>query len=582
MTLRFQRPFLAALLLLLFFVCPGLSDDTKSDFNSELVTADKDFQSGKFARAETEYRAILKRDSTQLPAQVGLIRSLLRLDKIDDASDSIHRYLAQKPGSARLLALKGDVQFRRAEMNDAQDSYWAALKSDPKEVHAHLGLARLYGAFSLYRKAYDRLETAHSIAPDDVEVQRAWFRAWAPTLPRKERLAALERYLSEGNPDDEKETRGLQDELEFLKATADQPAHACKLISNVERTDTNLVFMKAERTDTKLLFTYREDRKVQGVGLPVTLNDYQARMELDTGASGLTISRKVAQIAGLVPISAEHIAGIGGKGEQSGYIAVAEHIQIGELRFQDCLVSVSAKESVGDGDGLIGADVFGSYLVDIDFPEMQLKLSPLPKRPEDAVAPKRLNSEGEEQAGTEQQDQAATADSIDHQGSFFSVQENASRLPKDRYIAPEMADWTKVFRFHHQLLVPTLVNDSPAAVLFILDSGAFGNILSLRVARQVGKVHAEVRTQVVGLGGEVKKVYSARATLRFGRLHQPDQEVIAFDLSSVSRDTGTEVSGFLGYAMLRILEVKIDYRDGLVNFEYDPKRIAHILRALQR
>ena len=102
------------------------------------------------------------------------------------------------------------------------------------------------------------------------------------------------------------------------------------------------------------------------------------------------------------------------------------------------------------------------------------------------------------------------------------------------------------------------------------------------MARQLGKVHSEVRTQVVGLGGEVKKVYSARATLRFGLLHQPGQEVITFDLSSMSRATGTEVSGFLGYAMLRILEVKIDYRDGLVNFEYDPKRIAHILRALQR
>lgn len=320
---------------------------------------------------------------------------------------------------------------------------------------------QLYGAFSLYRKAYDRLETAHSIAPDDVEVQGAWFRAWAPTLPRKERLAALERYLSEDHPDDENETRGLKEELEFLKATSDKPAHACKVIS------------KVERTDTKLVFVFREDHKVQGVGLPVTLNDYQARMELDTGAGGLTISQKVAQKAGLVPISAEHIAGIGGKGERSGYVAVADHIQIGELKFQGCLVSVSSKDSVGDGDGLIGADVFGSYLVDIDFPGMQLKLSPLPKRPEDAVAPRALNSEGGEQADAEQQDQAATASSIDHQASSLPVQ-----LPKDRYIAPEMADWTKVFRFHHKLLVPTLVNDSPAAVLFILDSGAFGNILS--------------------------------------------------------------------------------------------------------
>jgi hypothetical protein len=27
--------------------------------------------------------------------------------------------------------------------------------------------------------------------------------------------------------------------------------------------------------------------------------------------------------------------------------------------------------------------------------------------------------------------------------------------------------------------------------------------------------------------------------------------------------------------MLRLLEIKIDYRDGLVDFHYDPKRLIH-------
>lgn len=39
---------------------------------------------------------------------------------------------------------------------------------------------------------------------------------------------------------------------------------------------------------------------------------------------------------------------------------------------------------------------------------MKLKLSPLPKRPEDAVAPKSLNSEGEEQANAEQKEESST------------------------------------------------------------------------------------------------------------------------------------------------------------------------------
>jgi hypothetical protein len=56
-------------------------------------------------------------------------------------------------------------------------------------------------------------------------------------------------------------------------------------------------------------------------------------------------------------------------------------------------------------------------------------------------------------------------------------------------------------------------------------------------------------------------------------LRQPNQDIVTLDLSTVSRHTGTELSGFLGFAMLRLLEMKLDYRDGLVDFEYDPKRV---------
>jgi len=218
------------------------------------------------------------------------------------------------------------------------------------------------------------------------------------------------------------------------------------------------------------------------------------------------VGRKVAEKAGLTRISAVHYGGIGDKGLQHGYTAVADHIRIGELEFQDCVVAVSDKSSITDEDGLIGADVFGSYLVDIDLPGMRLKLSPLPKRPEETVAPKSLNSEGEEQANVEQKEESATDQTSkdrtakDHESSP-PVSDASRYLPKDRYIAPEMANWTKVFRFGHNMLVPTRVNDSKT-LLFGLDTGAFNNILSLRAGRQLGKVSSESRIHVHGLNGE--------------------------------------------------------------------------------
>jgi tetratricopeptide (TPR) repeat protein len=550
-------------LILIFLACPALSDNPKpQDADADLGAADQAFRAGKFADAEAAYRVILQKNSSLIAAQVGLVRSMLRLQKIDESFTAVNDYLTTNPNSADLLAVKGDVAFRLAEMGDAQTSYINSLKIDPRQVRAYLGLARLYISFSLYRKAYDELQAARSIAPNDIELQRALLHM----LSRKERIEALEKYLSGDHPDDEEETQSMREYLEFLKAVADKPPHTCKLTSKVERSETNLIVVRGE-----------DGRRIQGIGLPVKLNDHQFHLLLDTGAGGLVVGRKVAEKAGLIPISAIHYGGIGDKGRQSGYRAVVDKIQIGELEFQDCVVSVSEKAALATEDGLIGADVFGSYIVDIDLPGMHLKLSPLPKRPEDAVAPKALNSEGEEQVNAERKEDPATNTPSDQQAPASPAPQPVARLPKDRYIAPEMTNWSKVFRFGHQILVPTWINDSKTQVLFGLDTGASINLLSLRAARQLGKVSSESQIRVRGLSGDVKNVYSARADLRFGHLHQPNQDIVTFDLASISRQIGTEVSGFLGFSMLRILEVKIDYRDGLVDFEYDPNRSPNLM-----
>jgi tetratricopeptide (TPR) repeat protein len=557
---RSPRRALAAVLVAAFLQFQSaqltLAEDTKIPASPpEFAAADQLYRAGKFAEAEAGYRAALKADSKLVPAQVGLVRAMLRQQKIDEAFDEVNAALVVTQDSAPLLAAKGDVQFRRAEMSDAELSYLAAKKLDHKEVRSYLGLARVYSSYSLYRTAYVELQAAHEIAPDDIEVRRRWIAM----LPRKERLAAIEAYLSEPHPDDEEETKRMMEYLEFLRATIDKPVHACKLASKIERTETGLDTVSAP-----------DQRGIRGIGLSVKLNNRNVHLLLDTGAGGITVSGRVAEKAGLDRISSVHLGGIGDKGLQSGYTAVAEHIRIGELEFEDCVIAVSDQNSLTGVDGLIGADVFGSYLVDIDLPGERLKLSPLPKRPEDTVAPKALNSEGEEQVHEEQKEAGAAEPTSPEQKSASPRSQNP-RIPKDRYVAPEMANWTKVFRFGHAILVPTSVNDSKP-MLFGLDTGAFSNILSLRAGRLIGKVNSDSRMRVQGLSGAVNKVYNSdKAILSFGHFRQSNLGIVTLDLSTVSRQTGTEVSGFLGFAMLKHLELRLDYRDGLVDFVYDPK-----------
>jgi len=75
---------------------------------------------------------------------------------------------------------------------------------------------------------------------------------------------------------------------------------------------------------------------------------------------------------------------------------------------------------------------------------------------------------------------------------------------------------------------------------------------------------------VTGLSGKVKTVYSAdKAVLQFGHLRQENQDLLSFNSDSTSNSVGTEVSGTLGFILLHFLDVKIDYRDDLVDFAYE-------------
>ena len=135
-----------------------------------------------------------------------------------------------------------------------------------------------------------------------------------------------------------------------------------------------------------------------------------------------------------------------------------------------------------------------------------------------------------------------------------------------------MKSWTPVFHFGHALLIRTEVNDSKP-MLFLIDTGSGANLLSTRAGREVTKVRSDPNMHVKGLSGTVANVYSAdKATLQFGRFAQKNLDIVSLDLSKISKSTGTEVSGILGFELLRMLQVKIDYRDGLVDFAYDASR----------
>ena len=191
-------------------------------------------------------------------------------------------------------------------------------------------------------------------------------------MTRQERVEEWKKRLAEGRYEDGEEKLRLAAAIAVAADRNKNQNRSCTLVNKVSATEAKL---EPRMLDARRFGSYELGVKVNGV---------KAMLELDTGAGGILVSTRIAEKAGLAKIADNAIGGIGDKGAANGYVAFAEKVQIGELEFQNCYIDVVDKKRSLDVDGLIGADVFSSYLVDIDFPNRKLKLSQLPPYPDQA------------------------------------------------------------------------------------------------------------------------------------------------------------------------------------------------------
>lgn len=471
--------------------------------SSSFAAARTAFNNGEFQKASADYQLVIAKSALLPEAHAGLVRSFLKQDDVDAAGQAATAALRLLPKSALVLAADGDVKFRRGLLQEARDRYQAAITLDGKCARAWLGMGRIYAAESHRKRSRQAFARAHELDPEDGDVLYYW--ALGLEFPRN--VAELQKQMDKYRDDAERE-RHEREYIAFLQALAGRkvwiPVH------DVARTEFKLEPVISRLQDGPRAFSLR-----------VRLNDKaSASVMLDTGASGLTISRKVAEKAHATRLSEHSLEGVGNAGPAKGYEAWVEKVTIGELEFHNCHVHVSPRDSP-DYDGLIGTDIFEQYLVTIDFPGHKLRLEPLPP-----------------------------------------AAESPTNGP-----AAGMQSFTSFYRFGHIMLMPTGVGDS-AHGLFILDTGSSTNSMSPSLARQVSTVRSS-DIAVNGMSGSVSHVFTADQTvIQFSRFRQPHQDMITIDLHGLSKDLGTEISGLIGFATLKQMKMIIDYRDGLVDFDY--------------
>ena len=504
------------------------ADTATPSSNLSLQDALRLYRTGRLDAAARAYMQLEGGPQAAL-AYAGLTRVYLKEKTPNDAYAAAAKAIELGPNAPDTKVAQGEAYFRQGKIPEAEAAFVEVINSGAENARAYLGLARVSQVISMYHREKQMIDKARSLDPADPDITRMWMG----TLTLGERIKALHDYLAERTDDDEETRVALQRQLENLQSLPTIPAHRCRMVSKVQSTATDLIPL------------IEGGNRMRGYGLDVRLNGTSAHLLLDTGAGGILIDHKLAEKAGVEHVVESSIRGIGDKGAVGAYIGRVNRIRIGEIEFEDCEVEVADQGSVAGNQGLIGGTVLSHFLIDIDMPNRKLRLSELPARPNEAPT----------EAG-------------------LDAGRDPGRTPQfiDRYIAREMQDYTRVFRIGHMLLIPTNLNKT-VSKLFLIDTGAFNNLVSPDAAREVTHVSDDPRMHVKGLSGTVKNVYSGdELTLQFANLQQRNLDIVSLDMKGISDSTGTEVSGTLGFTMLRMLDIKIDYRDGLVHFDYDWKR----------
>jgi predicted aspartyl protease len=491
---------------------------------------------GDFAPAENQFRGLLAKDPADETAQEGLVRALIAQDKVDAAAKQAEAWVAASPSSSMAMVAQAEVLLRQGDPRAALLEFQKASQTDLCNARAYYGISMVYGLAGYHATQKRIIEQAYALHPTDDQINSAWIN----TRPRAERLEKLADYAEHSDQISEESRAKMKTSL--AKASLYHP-------SDCRATPTSL-----ETATVPMWEINAGPFSFEGWGLEVKFNGKSRRLEIDTGASGITISRSAALFLGIKREDETKIYGIGDEGPVNASIAHVASVKIGGMEFTNCAVSILEKSrALHDSDGLIGGDVFAGSQVTLDFPRRELRIAPLPPRPNEAKPQTTLDA---------------------------GVNDDAEEW-QDPYVAPEMAKWERVYRNGHELLMPTGIVDAKhfkddsafKDKLFLLDTGAESNLISPAAAREVTKVSGSDWGGVQGISGEVDKVYEAgRFTLAFAGLHMDSPAMTAVDTTTLSHDAGVEISGLIGAPTLFQLVMHVDYRDNLVWCEHKPRK----------
>jgi tetratricopeptide (TPR) repeat protein len=466
----------------------------------EATPAEAAYQQGKYENAEGLYQQALLQTPNDPALNFALVHTLLHENRISDALTRANKAAGENPRSAGALTALAEVQLRQGQPWLAWQTLDSAAAADPCYARTHLIRGRIFRIDSMYASERTELQAAYQIDPSDPDIQRAWLHTVNPAndIQRIQDSLATATNL---DPDIRQKAQASANSMMSLLSENSQTCQSAPITAPVT---------------LPLSPSYENAKEINGYKLAVEFPKGKAKLIVDTAASGLYISRALAETNGF-----EHAEGAPANTVQ------VDSLHIGPLEFRNCMVGVSDDPFAPGVEGYIGADVFAPYLITLNLPEAKLQVEPLPRPPD----------------------------------------EQKSVLPGDRSFAPDVLSFSPVYHKNQYLLVPVMLNKKDRR-LFILDTGIRLSTMTSEVAHSISNTRVNFTNSVQTVSGSTLHIYRDSFDFQFANLALDNQgHILEFDPSAVDQNAGMEVAGMLGFDILHSMVLHIDYRDGLVKFE---------------
>lgn len=496
-----------------------------------LKRAEREVRMGNFEAAEKMYRTLLEKDQVDNAARLGLSFTLIKRINLQSAYEEAARVVAMEPLNGRAHALMGTAMLRSGEFRESIESFYTALKFNPKDSLAWAGVSEVAYFENYARNAYEGFKRAIQLDPGEPDYYVSLARTCSRLELYIEAADAYQRFLEVAPRTDAERRariRGLIDFYRYLGSTRIHRTAGLVVASMPFELIQNRPFVKV---------------MINGKG--------PFKFVIDTGASLSVLSDRAAQKLNIKPVARGGMArAVGGSGSFPIIYGLLDSVEISGVRIDTVPVYIRTVHASPEtpeqdrADGYIGLSMLASYAFTIDYQNKILKLDRTPLR-EDEIMPERrppgLPNQNEPAAGI-----------------------NPQRQPPGPITSTSEIDIPVRSTSGGLASAETHLPGLKRALNFIIDTGATVTVVSKSAVKRFEleplKLKGETFRVIGAAGIEEGAEALGLATLTVSGLRKKNARALILDLEPVNETSGFEQHGIIGGDYLAHFLVQIDLR----------------------